>query len=303
MSGWSGIEECVAVADTGSFVAAARRLKSSTSHVSRAVAELEGRVHASLFFRTTRRVTLTDTGRALVERFRRMIAERDEALALAGGGGEVHGELRMTCSTAMGERFIAPIVRRYVEENPALTVQLDLTNRIVDLVAEGYDLAVRTGSLPDSSMVGTRIASRRLHVCASPAYLARHGTPANVANLDAHACLIGTAATWHFNVEGTDHVYRPRGRFQCNSGGTIADAALAGMGICQLPDFYVLPHVATGRLTLLLENLRRDDEPIWAVYPERRHLMPKVRDLVERLRQELGISLVAADRSSSMDHS
>lgn len=295
MTGWNGIEESVAVADNGSFVAAARRLGLSTSHVSRAVAELEGRVQAPLFFRTTRRVNLTDTGRVLIERCRRMIAERDEAFASASGGGEVRGDLRVTCSVAMGERFIAPIVRRYLEEHPALSVHLNFTNRVVDLVGEGYDLAVRTGSLPASRLVGTRIASRRLHSCASPGYLAKWGVPTRIADLDDHTCLIGTAALWRFSIDGEGYSYQPNGRFQCNSGGTIADAALAGMGICQLPDFYILPHVTKGDLVLILEDFRGAEEPIWAVYPERRHLTPKVRGLVDRMRTELSLARCGAD--------
>lgn len=291
MTRWDGIEEFVAVETTGTFAGGAKALGVSTSHVSRAIARLESRIQAQLFFRTTRKVTLTDTGRALVEQFRRIIQERDEALAAIGDGGEPQGELRITCSTALGERFVAPIVRKFAAESPSLRVTVELTNRLVDLVAEGYDLAVRTGNLTDSRLIGTRIASRRLYLCGSPGYLEMHGRPHAISELSQHQCLIGTASTWHFRVDGSDHIFRPKGRWRCNSGATVADAALADMGLCQLPEFYVLPYIMDGRLETVLDDVRADDEPIWAVYPQRRHLLPKVRKLVDRLRAELGPAL------------
>lgn len=294
MTRWDGIEEFVAVAQAGSFAGGAQALGVSTSHVSRAIARLEDRIQAQVFFRTTRKVTLTDTGRMLVEQCRRIVRERDEAFAMVGRGDGPQGELRVTCSTALGERFVAPILRRFAQENPRLSVTLDLTNHLVDLVAEGYDLAIRTGHLADSRLVGTRIASRRLHLCAAPAYLDRAGRPRGVAELSRHDCLIGTSSTWHFRMDGQDHLFRPKGRWRCNSGEAVADAALAGMGLCQLPEFYVLPHIAAGRLETVLDDFRAADEPIWAVYPQQRHLLPKVRDLVRRLRAELGPALSSA---------
>jgi len=279
------------VETAGSFAGGARALGLSTSHVSRAIARLENRIQTQLFFRTTRKVTLTDTGRALVEQFRRIIQERDDAFATIGDGGELQGELRLTCSTALGERFVAPIVRRFAAESPDLRVIIELTNRLVDLVAEGFDLAIRTGHLSDSRLIGTRVASRRLYLCGSPAYLDRRGRPGTIADLSRHECLIGTAGTWHFRADGIDHVFRPKGRWRCNSGAAVVDAALADMGLCQLPEFYVLPHIETGELETVLDDVRANDQPIWAVYPQRRHLLPKVRKLVERLRQELGPAL------------
>lgn len=289
MSRWDGIEEFAAVAATGSFAGAAQRLGLSTSHVSRAVARLEARIDARLFFRTTRKVTLTDSGRSLFEQCRRLIDQLDEAIASASS--EPQGELRLTCSTALGERFVAPIVRRFASDYPRTSVTLELTNRIVDLVSEGFDLAIRTGHLADSRLVATRIASRRLHLCASPAYLDVAGRPQSVDALAEHECLVGTSTTWHFKAEGAERTFRPKGRWRCNSGTAVVDAALAGMGLCQLPEFYVAPHVAAGALETVLEHCRADDEPIWAVYPQRRHLLPHVRTLVERLRTELSAAM------------
>lgn len=291
MRRWEGIDEFVAVATAGSFKAGADALGVSTTHMSRSIAGLEARVQAPLFHRTTRTVRLTDTGRVFFDHCSRIVAERDEAIAMISEGGEPEGDIRITCSTAMGERFIAPIVRRYASAHAKLRVTIDLTNRIVDLVGEGYDLAIRTGQLAESRLIGTRIASRRFYSCAAPDYLARHGIPARPADLARHECLVGTTTLWRFRRNGREESLRPKGRWRCNSGSAVTEAALAGMGVCQLPEFYVLPHIASGALQEVLAEYRPDEEPIWAVYPQRRHLLPKISGLLDLLRQHLPAAL------------
>lgn len=287
MSSWDGIEEFVAVANAGSFIGGARTLGVSPAHISRSIARLEARVQTQIFVRTTRTIRLTTTGQTLLDRCRRIIVERDEAFAMVAEGGEPQGELRVTCSAAMGERFIAPIIRHFCERYPQVSVTIELNNRLVDLVGEGFDLAVRTGSLADSRLIGTRIASRTHYTCATPTYLAEHGTPQHVSELGRHECLAGTAQSWHFKVGGEEYFHRPRGRWRCNSGTAVVDAALAGMGICQLPEFYVLPYIRSGKLHSILDEYQPDQEPIWAVYPQQRHLLPKISRLVHALREEL----------------
>jgi DNA-binding transcriptional LysR family regulator len=287
MTGWDGIEEAVAVDATGSFAKAAASLGVSTSHVSRAIARLEDIVQAPIFHRTTRRVVVTEAGRALIEQFRLVIQTRDVALASISPDGEPQGSIKVTCSTALGERFVAPIIRQFAIDHPRISVFLDLTNRVVDLIGEGYDLAVRTGQLVDSRLTATRIASRGLHTCASPSYLEARGTPQLVADLGNHECLIGSSATWHFTESSNDVIYRPQGRWRCNNGGVVLEAAISGIGICQLPDFYVRTALNDGRLIPVLTPFRPSDEAIWAIYPQRRHLLPKVRKLVEMLRLHL----------------
>lgn len=288
MSGsWHGIDAFVAVASTGSFTGAAQMLGVPTSTISRAVAKLETQTHTALFYRTTRRVVLTDTGRVFVEHCRRMIAERDEAFAALNASGDPSGELRITCSTTMGERFIAPIIQAFCVDYPDLNVTIDLNNRVVDILAEGYDMAIRTGIMADSNLIRTKIATRRSYTCAAPDYLQRAGTPQTVADLKTHDCLVGSSANWQFQVGDHSPIFEPSGRFRCNSGETIVNAAIAGLGICQLPEFYVLRHLSSGALVEILKDHRPQPEPIWAVYPQRRHLTPKVRLLVERLRSLL----------------
>lgn len=291
MSTWDGIDEFIAVATTSSFTRAARVIGMSPTHVSRSIIALEQRVQAQLFHRTTRTVRLTDTGRVFLERCERIAQERDEAIALIGEKGEPQGELRATCSTAMGERFVAPIIRRFAMPYPKLNVTIDLSNRIVDLVAEGYDLGIRTGTVSDARLIAARVASRTLYTCAAPSYLAQAGTPQSVSELNAHQCIAGTSATWHFADNGVEQIFHPKGRFRCNSGQAVIEACISGLGICQLPDFYILPYLRHGMVMRIMDELQPEDEPIWAVYPQRRHLLPKIQGVVESLQHELAAAM------------
>lgn len=291
MSKWDGIDEFIAVATTKSFTRAATLVGMSPTHVSRSIIALERRVQARLFHRTTRSVHLTDTGQTFFERCERMSQERDEAIALIGEQGEPQGQLRVTCSTAMGERFVAPIIRRFAMHHPKLNVTIDLSNRVVDLVAEDYDLAIRTGHVSDPRLIATHVASRTLYTCAAPSYLAHAGRPTKVADLQNHECITGSSSTWHFTMDGNEHLHHPKGRFRCNSGHAVVEACISGLGICQLPDFYILPHLRHGMVEILLDEFRPTDEPIWAVYPRSRHLIPKVQSVVECLRHELGAAM------------
>jgi DNA-binding transcriptional LysR family regulator len=294
MNQWDGIDEFVAVASQRSFSKAADQLGLSRTHMSRAIATLEDRVQARLFNRTTRTVILTATGEIFLEHCKRLVADRDEALAVVGAEGEPHGELHVTCSIALGERFVAPMTRQFALRHPKLKITLDLTNRVVDLLTEGFDLAVRTGHLTTSSQVATRIAERRMFTCAAPAYLARAGAPIRVADLARHECLVGSSALWHFRVNGTEQIVRPHGHWRCNSGQAVLDAALQGMGVCQLPDYYLHEALRSGALVPLLVDFTPPTEPIWAVYPSRRHLSPKVSRFVTLLRQQLPKALLSS---------
>jgi DNA-binding transcriptional LysR family regulator len=291
MSGWEGFEEVVAVADAGTFTRGAEILGVSTSHISKMVARLEDRLDAQIFTRTTRRVSLTDMGRAFVDQCRRIIQERDELLSQIHGSGEPQGYLRITCSIAMGENFIAPIARQFALDNPRISLTLDLTNRVVDIVGEGYDIAIRTGGIGDVRLVGRQIALRAIEVCAAPSYLRASGVPKLIADLENHDCLIGTSRTWQFQQHGAPHIFTPHGRWRCNSGTAVVEAAIGGMGICQLPEFYVRTHVQEGRLVSILKPYKCKPEPVWVVYPQRRHIMPKIRSLVDVLEKKLQAAL------------
>ncbi|WP_395442964.1 LysR substrate-binding domain-containing protein [Caulobacter sp. UC70_42] len=292
MSRWDGIDEFVATAEAESFSKAALRLGLSTSGVSRAVAGLEERLQTRLLYRTTRRVSLTDPGRAFLARCRQLILDRDEALAAVGEeDGELKGLLRMTCSTAYGERFVTPAVNTFMLAHPKLSILIELDDAVRDIVSEGFDLAIRFGRLTDSRLIAKRLASRTRRLCAAPSYLARAGAPQAIADLSRHACVLGAVDTWPLREHGPDGereiAFKPQGRWRCNSGQSVLDAALQGLGICQLPNFYVDAPIADGRLVPLLEANRPADEGVWAVYPHLRLLPAKARLLVEHLERSL----------------
>jgi len=288
MNRWEGLDEFVAVAECASFQRAAERLRLSSSHVSRQVARLEERLQARLLYRTTRKVSLTEAGQQFFIRCQRLIDERDQAFRAVG---DLHatpsGLLRMTAAVAYGERFIVPLVNDFMTRHPQLRVEIELSNRTLDLVQDGFDLAIRLGRLGDSSLIASTLAPRRLYLCAAPSYLAHHGRPHSLSELARHNCLIGTSDTWLFNDNGREHPFKPRGNWRCNSGEAVLDAALRGFGLCQLPDYYVLERLRRGELVSLLESHQPPDGAVWAVYPQRRHPLPRVRLLIEALREGL----------------
>lgn len=288
MGGWDGMEEFLAVAEAGSFTRAAARLRLSPSQISRSVAQLEERLQARLFFRTTRRVALTESGQILLSHCQRLQEERDEAFRAIGDvQGSPQGLLRMTCAVAYGEQFIMPLINDFVERYPQLHVDVELTNRTVDLVHERFDLAIRLGRLGDSSMVATQIAPRRLYLVAAPAYVARRGTPHSLSELAGHDCLIGTSETWAFDDGGREWLFRPRHHWRCNSGFAVLDATLRGFGLSQLPDYYVRGPLREGRLVSLLDDTSPPHQGVWALYPQRRFLSTKVRQVIDHLRAGL----------------
>ncbi|QCO55579.1 LysR family transcriptional regulator [Pseudorhodobacter turbinis] len=289
MFNWEGVSEFVAVAEAESFTAAAKRLGISTAQVSRQIGALEARLAVKLFYRTTRKVTITDTGQIYYNHCRQVLdglAEAERAIS------DLHqtpkGRLNLTAPVTYGENKIAPLVNDFILRYPDLEVNLTLSNQRLDLVAESYDLAIRLGELEDSTMMAKRLASRSHYVCASPNYLAAHGVPHTLSELDQHNCLQGTLDYWRFQEEGKSRHIRVKGNLRCNSGWALVDAALKGAGIIHLPDYYVHVHLDAGRLVPILNQFRAPDDGIWAIYPHNRHLSPNVRLLLDHLGQGLG---------------
>lgn len=288
MNRWEGLDEFVAVAECDQFTAAAERLGLSSSQVSRQVARLEERLQTRLFYRSTRRVALTEAGQTFLQHCQRLQDAREEALRAVGDlGSEPKGLLRMTCAVAYGERFIVPLVTDFMTRHPQLRVDIELSNRNLDLVHEGLDLAIRLGRLQDSRLVATRLAPRRMYLCAAPDYLQHYGRPHSLSELNRHNCLIGSSDTWSFQDNGREAAQRVQGNWRCNSGQAVLDAALRGLGLCQLPDYYVLEHLRSGALLSLLDNQQPPNTAVWALYPQQRHLSPKVRQLVDTLKAGL----------------
>lgn len=281
---WEGVSEFVAVADSGSFTQAAKRLGVSTAQVSRQVRNLEDRLATRLLFRTTRKVSLTEAG-ALYYQHSRSVLDGLVAAeqAVTSLQESPQGKVRLTAPVTYGEDVIVPLVNDFLARYPRLEVTVQLTNQTIDLVDGGFDLAIRLGRLKDSSLVARKLASRTLHVCASRDYVKHHGCPHTLNELDQHNCLLGTNDFWRFREHGRERLRRVQGNLRCNSGKGLVDAALKGLGLVQLPDYYVQHYLDEGSLLPMLESFREPEEGIWAVFPHNRHLSPKIRMLVDHL--------------------
>ncbi len=285
---WEGIAEFVTVAETESFTLAAKKLGISTAHVSRQVSALESRLATKLLQRTTRKVSITEAGTLYYQRCRQLLDDLQEVEhAISDLHSKPTGRLKITAPVTYGELIIAPLINNFITRYPELEVELQLSNQKMDLVAEGYDLGIRQGQLQDSSMMAKRLASRTLYVCATPGYLAEFGEPSKPAELNQHNCLQGSLDHWRFQEKGKTRTIHISGNLRCNSGRTLVDAALKGLGIVQLPGEYVLNYIHNGQLIALLDEYRAPDEGVWAIYPHNRTLLPKVRMLIDYLDEAL----------------
>ena len=288
MGQWEGIFEFVAVTETGSFTAAARRLEISTAQVSRQISALENRLNSRLFYRTTRKVSVTEAGQLFYQHCRQLVDGLEEAeRALTDLQQTPRGKLKITLPTTYGDRIVAPLLNDFLLQYPELEIECRMTNQQVDLVESGFDLAIRLGRLQDSTLIATQLASRKLYICASPAYLEIHGEPHILEELEHHNCLPGTLEYWRFQEQGRERNIRINGNLKCNSGQALLDAALKGIGLVQLPDYYVESYLEQGKLISLLSNYQPGNEGVWAVYPLNRNLSLKIKLLVDYLKQAL----------------
>lgn len=283
----------IKVVDTRSFTGAADRLGLSKSVVSRRIAELENRLGARLLNRTTRKLSLTEVGQAFYERCSRILADLEEAeRAAADLHAAPRGRLRVNAPVSFGLLHLAPAVAAFLERYPEIDIDIDLNDRYVDLVEEGYDVAVRIGRLRDSSLIAKRLAPSRAVVCASPGYLDRYGTPVAPEDLTRHNCLIytnvPTAEQWVFRVDGESRSVRVTGNLRTSNGDMLRAAALAGVGIVVLPTFLCGDALSEGSLRCLLPDHFALGSSIFAVYPQNRHLSPKVRAVVDFLATRFG---------------
>lgn len=282
---WEGIVEFVAVVEQRSFTLAAKKLGISTAKVSRQINLLETRLSSKLLNRTTRVVTPSEVGQQFYHQCRHILDQLEDAERFVSDQQLTpSGKLMITAPVTYGERVIAPVINDFLSDHPRIDVRLNLTNQVLDLVQENYDLAIRLGHLESSSLIARRLGNRTLYTCASPAYFAEHGTPQTVSELNYHHCIAGTSAHWQFKINGRVTTHRISStRLRCNSGIGIRDAALKDLGIIQLPDYYVAEDIAAGKLQAVLAGQQVDDDGIWAVYPQTRHVSTKVRLLINYL--------------------
>jgi DNA-binding transcriptional LysR family regulator len=291
MDRWLAMEAFVRVVESGTFVGAAERLGMSTSSLSRLVADLEQHLGARLLNRTTRRLSLTESGQSYYERCVTLLADLSEAEAIAGqAAAEPRGTIRITCSHGMAEQRVGPAIASFVERHPAVKFDLVVSDRMVDLVEEGFDLAVRVGPVGSDRLVARRLGTMQLLLCAAPSYLERRGTPGSVEELAEHDGLTyaysSTPRVWRLGgPDGRVHEVRVAGKLHANSGEALRSAAMAGLGFIYEPDFLLADALRRGQLVRVLPEYAGATGDIWAVYPSRRHLSLKVRLFVDHVAQ------------------
>lgn len=277
------------VVETGSFSAAAARLGLSATAASRHVAELEAHLQTRLLNRTTRRVSLTESGRAFYERAVQLLADLGEAEQEAQRAAVVpRGTIKLTTSVNFGVRHVAPAIAAFLAAHAGVRFDVSLSDRIVDLVEEGFDVGVRIGAPGSDNIVARKLGDTRLVPCASPAYLKAHGAPQIPEDLASHNCFTYEYVTprnlWRFrDAAGAERAVRVSGNLHSNNGDLLGEVAAQGAGIVFEPAFIVGPELRAGRLVPLLQEFVAPPMPIYAVYPSRKHLSAKVRLFVDFL--------------------
>jgi DNA-binding transcriptional LysR family regulator len=288
----SEINAFVEVAHQRSFVRAAERLKVNVSAVSRAVAALETRLGVRLLQRSTRRVGLTEAGRAHLPRCETLLAELAEAeAAVSERHSAVQGLLRVSGPGGLGLTHLLPLLPELLRRHPQLALDFDMSNRFVDLIEEGYDLAIRIGTLRDSRLAARRLGSNRRVLVAAAGYLRAHSAPKDPRDLTKHTCLIlklgAHAEDWTLVDKSARHTVRVDGPLRSNHALAVRAACVSGLGIALLPRFSIIDEVASGRLVHVLPRWSTAEQGIYAVYPSHRLIPAKVRAFVDFLEEKL----------------
>lgn len=289
MDTFKQISAFVAVATRGSLSAAARAENVTPAIIGRRLDGLESRLGVRLMVRTTRRLSLTFEGQAFLEDCQRILNDLANAEASVSlGGVKASGHLKISAPAGFGRRHVAPLVMQFLAGNPEVTANLDLTDRLVDLINEGIDCAIRIGELSDSSLVSVRLGEMRRMVVATPAYLVAHGIPQEPADLAKHNCLtLGQQRGWMFRHPQTAAVdtWKVGGGFECNDGAVLHEWALAGQGLAWRSLWEVGQDLKEGRLVSVLDAWQAPPMGIYAVFPQRRHLPLRVRLFIDLLKE------------------
>jgi len=281
------------VVEEGSFTAVARELDASRSLISKRIARLEDRLGVRLLNRTTRSLSLTESGSVYYDycvRVRQALQEAE--VRMAEMGGSPRGRLRVTMPVTYGELYVTPLLADFLSRYPSLSLDLHMDDRFVDMVRESYDVALRIGELDDSTLVARRLGTTRLLLCAAPQYLSRNGQPRTATDLVNHNCLTyrherTRSSEWVFASPAERRPVPVSGNLRCNSGKPLREAALGGLGIAHLPDFMIGQDLQSGRLLEILPELAPKEIGIYAVYPHQQNLPEKVRAFVEFLADRL----------------
>ncbi|MBX5191754.1 LysR family transcriptional regulator [Rhizobium sp. NZLR3b] len=287
-----GIAAFVSVTEAGSVSEAARRLRLSKSVISERLAELEKSLGGTLLHRTTRKLTLTEDGAVFLERAGRIVREIEEAAAdMAERRGTLSGPIRIAAPVTFGRMHLGPALYPFLAEHPEIELTLDIDDRRVDAASDGYDAVIRNGPIADSRLVAWKLTRSRRLLCASPAYLARAGMPASLADLSSHRGIFYTnrgVADWRFQTPDGAIVVRAKLALGINNGDMLRDAAIAGLGIALLPAFIAGPAIREGRLAEIDVGHRPEAEFIYMAHPEGRNPSAKLRAIADHLKKSFG---------------
>lgn len=287
MDNINAIRMLVRVVEAGSFSAAGRQTDMAPSSVSRLIAELEEDLGVQLFLRTTRRLNLTEAGQEYYQRCKQILNELDEARLSVTHRGKPSGILRITAPNAISRELLISIIPGFLETYPGVKIVLTPSDYIVDLVATGVDIAIRVGRLSDSSLKARKLGDSRRVVCASPAYLKKHGTPKHPSELSQHNCLTFRdhpgSSIWQFREGRKTLKVATTGNFFARGSDAVIAGALSGMGIILMPDWNMLVELKNGQLKTILQeySLVPDTSPVWAVHSHQRHVPPKIRAFID----------------------
>ena len=286
-----GVIEFFAVVENRGFSAAAKKLNVSTSYVSRKVAELEGRLSSRLLHRTTRRINLTDLGSQYYEQIRDILTDIETLESnITEQQNLVKGLVRISAGGLYGETVVSTALAKFTRLHPAVSVHLEVTDRHVDLIREGYDLAIRHGMPGDSDLIARPISQRYIKVCASPELLASVGKPQHPQDLVDKPCIGIPGVAWQFNDKGKTIGIKTAGQWSCNSGPAIANAAIQGLGFAMLPETYIVNYIQQGLLVPVLTDYELPPQETYLIYPSRELVPFRIRALIdffiENLRDE-----------------
>jgi DNA-binding transcriptional LysR family regulator len=295
----------VKVAERLSFVRAAAELGITQSGVSNAISRLEDQIGTRLLARTTRRVSLTEHGAAYFERCRQALAELEEAeLVLKDAQLKPSGNLRIDMPVSFGRLKMVPLLGAFQAQYPDVRLRVTFNNRYIDLIEEGVDVSVRLGQLHDSSLIARRLTGAQYSIVGAPRYFAKFGQPKKLEDLASHNCLAFTfletrlAREWRFTQAGVETTLTPKGTMSFSDGAVVCDAACAGYGLAQLQDYFTDSAIARGTLVAVLDKFKPKLEPVWLVYPQTRHLTPKVRVFVDFMAARFEAGASAPRRSA-----
>ena len=291
MESFNAIPVFVTVLECGSFSAAAKKLGVSKAAVSKRVTQLEKQLGVTLLYRTTRKLSLTEAGERYFESAKRSVKHAKEAEdAVMQLQSAPQGRLRINAPMSFGRLHLAPLIPRFIQQYPDITIDLVMDDRVVDLIDGGFDVAIRAGNLPDSSLVARKLAPMHSILCASPAYLKKHTLPQTPEDLSQHNCLCYSYSgnEWTFILNGEPSAIQISGNYQVNNSEALREALLQGLGIARVPTFVVGPDITSGKLITLLDEYPLASLTLYALFPERQYLPKKVRVFIDFMVMNLG---------------